>query len=1087
KTIIVVFSLLLSSLTMGQTISLSVKNTGLEKIFRQIEKQSPYRFVYSHETLQQTHPVTVEIHNASIDKVLPLCFNNQPVTYNINDRVVIVKALLPKSPVDTPVFHAITGRVMNEQGEALEGASVAIKGGVQGTATDAQGYFRLRHTTAAGKLVISNIGYRTKEFAFKGQFPLVISLEIAVNTLDETVVIGYGQTTRRLNTGNVSRVTAEEIGRQPVSNPLEALQGRVAGLVVTQSNGYPGASFKVQLRGQTSIGLTPGILPPNDPLFVINGVPFAPNNNHLNQISSALGNGGLSPFNSLNPADIESIEVLKDADATAIYGSRGANGVVLITTKKGIAGKTSVSANVYTGFQKALQSMDMLDTKQYVAMRKEALGNDGTIPDQFNAPDIVIWDTTRYTNWKDQFIGGTSNITNAQISLSGGNENTRYMFSSGFYHQTTVIPDNFAFNRGSLDVNFNHNSKDHRLRINIAVLYSASKNNIPTQDFTNNIRLAPNAPSLYDTAGNLRWEEQGVPFFNPLSYLKRSYSANIDNLLNNFLISYRILPGLNLSSSFGYNLVQSKETSFIPISAQDPRYNSTARADYGTSTLKTLIVEPQAEYTRSFLKGKMTLLAGGTWQINRTSQTGISAVGYTDDALIRSISAAPFVSVSSNSSKYHYTAFFSRFNYNWLDKYIITISGRRDGSSRFGPGRRFGNFGSVAAAWIFSNENNFDKRLPFISFGKIRGSYGTTGNDQIGDYQYLDLWESITNTNVYQGIPALRPTHLLNPDFRWELNRKLETSIDLGFVKDKILFSFTYYRNRSSNQLVSFGLPSQTGFNSLNAKNFPALVQNTGIEISLNVKQVSKPTTKWSSTMNVTIPRNKLISFPNLASSSYATSLQEGKSLNIQSAFQFAGVDPVTGIFKVNDINKDGNITSKDLIFFGDIAPKIYGGLGNTVSFKGFELYLFIEGRKQMGISYLKNIYSSSPTPGFITDDLLSNQPISVLQRWAIPGDITDIQKLTASTSSSAYRAITNFITSDKTIADASFVRIKTVTLSYQFPASLKKSSLNSFRIYLQGQNLFTFSKFKNSDPETQNVFSLPPLRTLTAGIQLSL
>lgn len=1067
----------------SQNINLTVKSTGLEKVFRMIEKQSAYRFVFAGETLETAIPVSINVRNASINNVLSLCFDNQPLTYSINEQVIMVKARnFKKEFADTN--HLISGRIINDQGETLEGATVAIKGKNQATATDGLGNFSLKSSSALVTLVITNVGYNMQEIVYRGKSPLIIKLAPAINTLDETVVIAYGKTTRRINTGNVSTVTSEEIGRQPVSNPLAALTGRVPGLLITESNGYPGSSIKIQLRGQSSIGLTPGILPANDPLFVINGVPYAPNNNQLNQINSALGNGGLSPLNNINPSDIESIEILKDADATAIYGSRGANGVVLITTKKGKAGKTSVNVNVYTGIQKALQSMDLLQTAEYVAMRKEAIANDGLIASRSNAPDLVLWDTTRYTNWKKQFIGGTAYTTNAQLSLSGGNESTQFMIGSAYYHQTTVIPGDFAFNRGSFNLNLNHSTSDHRFKIDLTTLYSVSQNNIPSQDFTGNIRLAPNAPSLYDSTGNLRWQENGARFLNPLSYLRRQYSVNIDNLLTNLLVSYRVLPGLTFRSSFGYNIVHTKETSTIPIASQDPFYNGTGRSQFGNGILKSWIIEPQLEYIRQINNGKITVLTGATWQDNNSEQSAISATGYTDDALIKSPEAAPIVSFSTNHTLYRYEAVFARFNYNLNDKYIINFSGRRDGSSRFGPARRFSNFGAVGAAWVFSGEKFIKDRRSFISFGKVRGSYGTTGNDQIGDYQYLDLWRAITGITQYQGIPAFTPTHLLNADFQWELNKKLEGAIDLGFLKDKILLSLAYFRNRSSNQLIAYPLPTQTGFSSLNAKNFPALVQNSGVELSFTSKNISTTHLTWNTMLNLTVPRNKLISFPDLNSSSYASSLQEGKSLSVQSVYHFAGVDPATGIFKLEDIDKDGSITPKDLIFYKDLDPKVYGGIGNTLAYRGLELYLFIEGRKQTGINYLKNIYSSR-VPGFIGNDMFSNQPIAVLDRWQKPGDVTNIQKFTASPGSPAYEAIANFITSDNTFTDASYIRVKTVSISWQLPALvLKRLKVSMLRLYLQSQNLLTITNMKGSDPETQNVFSLPPLRTLTAGIQ---
>lgn len=362
-----------------QNLSISVKNANLEKVFRQIEKQSPYRFVYSKEALEDAKPVSIEAEKASLQQVLNFCFNNQPLAYSITDNIIMIKARpLAKTEIkNTSGNKDVSGRITNEQGEPLAGATVSVKGRQKATATDTQGNFTIKDVSGEMTLIISNIGYNTQTVELNGKAMLHIRLTPAINTLDETVVIGYGNTTRRLSTGSVGRVTAEEISKQPVSNPLAALQGRVPGLLITQKNGLPGSSFSVQLRGVNS--LKQG----TQPLFIIDGMPLMLNSGSLSQLAPDIQ----SLLNTINPSDIESIEILKDADATAIYGSQGANGVVLITTKKSKDGKTKFDINMYTGIGTPSRTINLLSTQQYLEMRREAFANDGVAPTVSTAPD----------------------------------------------------------------------------------------------------------------------------------------------------------------------------------------------------------------------------------------------------------------------------------------------------------------------------------------------------------------------------------------------------------------------------------------------------------------------------------------------------------------------------------------------------------------------------------------------------------------------------------------------------------------------------------------------------------------------------
>jgi TonB-linked SusC/RagA family outer membrane protein len=717
---------LMSSLTVysrgiTQTITLKLKDAPIQEVFNAIAKQTGVTFIYTKSQLEETHAISIVVTNESLSKVLDIVFSGQPLTYQVDGKLVILKKKEERKALVVTSENAISikGKVVGNTGEPIQGVTVAeVKTG-KITTTDFRGEFILPGIEGNSTLRLTSVGFESIYVEVKNQPSLVIEMKTAVKSLDEALVIGYGRISQRYNTGSVSKVSSEEISKQPISNPLAALQGRVPGLIVTQTSGVPGSGFRVQLRGQSSIGISPGSLPVNDPLFIIDGVPYAPNNGSLGLGSSAAGINGVSPLSLINPSDIESIEVLKDADATSIYGSRGANGVILITTKKGKAGKTVVAVNFTTGFAKALPSMDLLDTKQYVAMRKEALANDAKPLDNQNAPDLINWDTTRYTDWKKMFIGGTASFTDAQVSLSGGNENTQFLMGAGYYRETTVFPGNLSDRRASVNLNLSHTSTNKKFESNLQTIYAIKRNNIIREDFTDKIRLAPNAPSLFDSVGNLRWQENGLPFTNPMAYLLREYESSAANLLANLNLSYHIFPFLTVKAALGYNSVDGKSTSIIPIKSQDPMYNPQGYSSFADNKIQSWIIEPQVEFQkRVFVHLKINAIIGTTFQENETQNSGTSASGYTNDALLKIATVAPRLSATNDKYEYRYEAIFGRVNLNWQDRYLLNVSGRRDGSSRFGPGKRFGNFGALGAAWLISNEDFFKNALSLCHLQK---------------------------------------------------------------------------------------------------------------------------------------------------------------------------------------------------------------------------------------------------------------------------------------------------------------------------------------------------------------------------------
>jgi TonB-linked SusC/RagA family outer membrane protein len=963
------------------------------------------------------------------------------------------------------------------------GASVVIRKLKKSGMTDDNGEFVL-HDVPDGEyeVEISFVGYETRRTTVvveNHEGRVVADLKQFHSQLDETIVKGYYTTTNRLNTGNVTKIKGEDIQKQPVSDPIMALEGRVSGLYIQQSSGIPGASMIVRLRGQNSIANG------NNPLYIVDGVPFTSTPLTNSSIGGgAIGYGGttagsgMSPFNNINPADIESIEVLKDADATAIYGSRGANGVILISTKKGKAGDSKFLANVYSGAGAVTRKMELLNTQQYLQVRHQAFINDGQTPTSDDVDINGQWDTTRYTDWQKVLIGRTAKFTNAQASLSGGNANTQFILGGGYNRQTTVFPGNYEDDKASIHLNVNHASANQKFHVLASAGYVNDNSIIPQADFTGNLNIAPDAPALYDANGNINW--QNGTFNNPMAGTFKNARAVTNTLTGNLNLSYEIFHGLQVKSSFGYTNMQMNQTNQqSAMSAYGPPDPNNRENQFATSNLNTWIIEPQLDYSRKIGHGNLAVIVGTTHQQNKQNSIGQTALGFASDALIPNVTAANAVVITgaAQETEYHYVAFFGRINYNWEEKYLVNVTARRDGSSRFGSNNQFGNFGAVGAGWIFTKEKLIEHNLSFLSFGKLRASYGTTGNDQIGDYQFLSTYTPYPGTS-YQGISTLYPTIIANPYFGWELVKKLEGGIELGFLKDRILLTASYYHNRTGNQLVGEPLPYTTGFNVIQA-NLPAVVQNTGTEVVLNTINIQGKSFTWSTSINLSIPRNKLISFPGLATNArFNRKYSIGKPLSSKPTYHYTGLNAQTGIYTFEDVNHDGAINSKDLQFLKQVTQNYYGGIQNSFSYKGWHLDFLVQFVKQTALNYLANF----KTPGFISQ----NQTLSILNSWHAPGDNSAIQKYTQM-GGAVNNAYGTYIGSDAVISDGSFIRLKNLSLAYTLPTEWqRKLHLQNTRIYIQGQNLLTITGYKGLDPETQG-WSLPPLRMITGGIQVGL
>ncbi|QHS61073.1 SusC/RagA family TonB-linked outer membrane protein [Chitinophaga agri] len=887
-------------------------------------------------------------------------------------------------------------------------------------------------------------------------------------TLDETVIIAYGTTTQRVTTAICSwPVKVPTIARQVTTNPLLTLQGRVPGLLVTQSGGIGGSAVKVQLRGRNSL------VNGTQPLYVIDGIPYNP------VITGGLGSfiwgDKASAFNFINPDDVESIDVMKDADATAIYGSRGANGVILITTSKGKAGKAVIRAVVSTSLSHTARKVKLLNTSQYLDMRREAFKHDGVSPNQRNAPDLLLWDPQRYTDWQHELIGGTGHITSTQLSVSGGNDNYLYRLSGHYRKEHLVFPGSFGSTRGGLHISMSGKSTDQRFEANFSGSFLADNSDLPGSDFTSMIMLPPNAPPAYLDDGSLNYS-----WLNPyIGLIGPSFEGAVKNVLANVGLQYRILPGLILKTTMGYNWLTGRSAVLSPLAIIPPllRNGRSGSSQHYRYEAISRIIEPQATYRLTKGSWQLHGLLGGTIQGYQEMRESLNADGFEDDALLRNIYYADSVYGKLESGAYRYVALFGRFGLNYQNRYLMNLSIRRDGSSRFGPRKQFASFGAIGTAWIFSEEPFMTPLKKVISFGKIRASYGTTGNDQIGDYQYLGEYNKADG--AYQGVTGLKPVRLFNADFAWELTRKSEVALDLGFLHDRLLLSASYYLHRSSNQLISYPLPDITGAGSI-IGNLPAVIRNNGLELSLSVERIQHNKLIWRSSFNISFGHNKLISYPDPTIPVEAVNpFVEGQALSQQYVATAMGVDPQTGTYQFADAENHPVPAAKAVENKAmDVAPFWYGGWVNNLDLGPFSMEILLHFVRQKGVN---TTFDPDYMPGY-----QRNQYAVVQSRWQQPGDITDRQRYTQNgTLWSGYRKA---MKSDLGYEDASFLRVRHVEVNWSFPkTTLRRLHLQEGKLYIQGQNLFTITRYKGLDPETQLRGTLPPLRVFTCGLKIAL
>lgn len=984
----------------------------------------------------------------------------------------------------------VKGTVTSEAGETLPGVTIAVKGTTIGTTTNETGQYSLNVSDRNATLVFSSVGYEKQDVAIGTRTTINVTLKADMKALNEVVVVGYGTQQRKDLTGSVGSVKGKELENLPVRGPLEALQGRIAGVQITNNSGAPGSAPNVRIRGVTSLNAG------NDPLYIVDGVPIT---------------GDISV---VNPNDIQSMEVLKDASATAIYGARGANGIIIVTTKRGRSGKTLFNLSAYTGVMDVRRKIPMLDAYQERDYILNANANAGTQEVRLGLDTLFRNGVAVYnTNWQDE-IYQQGAVSNYELSLRGGNDKTTYAASLGYFKQKgVVISSGYDTYRGRFSIDHRASAR-FKTGANI-LLSTAKRDRVPEGDDINAIipnamRNLPFSP-VYNPDGSYTFLDQ-IQRPNPvgLAMLTSWFTVN-NRLVGNIYGDYDIWKGLTFRSTLNIDYSGTRDERFTPSTIQ----GGSARpgtASYGD--VFTWINENTLNYSHSIGQHSFSGLLGYSVQVSKSfNLSAAGSQGATDNITTLNAAATP-TAASSSKSSWGLVSYFARVNYSFNDKYLLAATLRRDGSSRFGADKRYGLFPSVSAGWRMSQES-FMQPLSFISDLKLRASIGVVGNQSISDFGAQGLYSTGSN---YIGKAGIALSAIPNPSLSWESTTQSDIGLDVSLFNNRINLTADAYLKRTNALLLSVNLPTTTGFGS--ALQNVGNTENRGLEFSVTSQNITGGASgfNWTTSFNIAFNRNKILSLSNnnadiIQTSAdvtfygsapiglgrvgepigvffgqrytgrvYATS-EEAKAANIRDG-SASGALYVAGDMIYVDTNGDGIINDADRTVIGNANPKHIGGITNNFSYKGFDLSVFLQW------SYGNDIFNETreaSNRSFVYNAATTE----VLRSWRTEGDITDVPRGTPST------IARNGFPSSRWIEDGSYLRVKTTTLGYTFPSDLlKRIKIDNLRVYVSGQNLFTFTKYTGMDPEVNfrsglpllqgiDLGTYPQVRTLTFGLNL--
>lgn len=1029
-------------LNLKAQISLNVSNRTIRSVIEIIEKKDGYSFFYTDKLTGLDQNVSISADNENIETVLNKLFQNTDIGYKVERGNQVV--LNTKDGINSklhPQSKTVMGFVSDVKGVPLIGVTVTVEDSQISTITDIDGNYNLNIPINAS-LKFSYVGFQPKVIKTGSKNAYDVVLLEDSKLLDEVVVIGYGSMKRKDITTAVSVVSSEDLDQRPLMSAAQAIQGKASGIQVVQPSGEPGAGLAIRVRGATSLEAS------NEPLYVVDGLP-------TNNISD------------LSPNDIESMQVLKDASSAAIYGARSANGVVVITTKRGRTGEAKVKLSTYAGISMLGKKIKALNTEEYKDLMKDMKKYTNAVP---NIPE----DEHRYVDWTDKFFKTGIN-QNYQVSVSNGSEKVQYLVSGGYTNEDGIV-DKAKFNRYNFRANID-SKQTSWLNTSLNFSYSKTKgqwvNSNSSSMRSGSILAVINTPPFMqewdpENAGQYDENAYGARILNPFAANAADNTTTTDFLKGSFSLTFDLYKGLKLKSTFGLDLLNERWHYYLdPISTNDGRSTKGAVKESSSRNSEWLL-ENILTYDFSVKKHNISLMGGATQQ--HADDNKLYAGGF--DFLpsypeLQGLGSANQINrdldiTGSSASAWSISSFLGRVAYNYDSKYLLTANFRADGSSKFAPGHRWGYFPSVSAGWRISSEKFMESLKKQVDDLKIRVGWGMTGNQAgIGNYAYLGSMSAIrvapTTDNPYPGM-AIHKYSGANINLTWEKTMQWNVGLDLAMFNSRLNFSMDAYYKKTTDLLLTLYVPASADLPGGITRNDGEMV-NKGLEFLVSSKNL-KGEFSWDTDFNISFNKNKLTKMGMTPVYYYAEIyetkenaiiLKEGYELGTFFGYISEGVDPETGNIRYKDLNKNGITDPGDRTTIGHAQPDFIYGMTNTFSYKGFSLSLFLQG------SQGNDIFNASKIDmeGMID---FRNQSKNVLDRWRRPGMITDIPR---------GGNPENIHNSTRFIEDGSYLRLKNVTLSYDFKSDwLKKIHLSKLQIYATAQNLLTFTNYKGYDPE---------------------
>ena len=1109
-----------SAKSYSQNLTLRENNISLVKVFEEIKKETGLNFFYSDEVLNSTKNVTVNFKKRPIEDVLDICLKAQGLSYTISDKTIFIKRKPAVSSINAAQENIVTttieakGKISDENGQPLIGVTILVKGTNIGAKTDANGNFSI-NAAPNSTLVISYVGFETVEVKFNNQVNISIQLKPSVAISEQVIVVGYGTQKKQNLTGAISTMSADKFKNKAAISYGEALVGQMSGVQVQQINGAPGGEgLAVRVRGTGSISA--GM----SPLYVIDGYPME-------------GSG----FSLVNPSDIESIQVLKDASSTAIYGSRGSNGVIIVTTKKGSLKAPIVSYNTFLGVQEVAKKLDMMNTKEYLEFFKDGHNqawldrapmagdpvhtiSDNTamrtkytnssfyiIPDNFNDPNNFV-----NIDWQDQLFRKAMTQRH-ELSVMGGADKTRYSISGGYTNQDGIEIKS-DYKRYNIRSNLTSNiTKKLEVGLNVSGYYSDnnSLDNGKDSPLSYAIYLPPiypikNADGTYGS--QVRNQEIWAgDVSNPLGIAENVTNfTNKNGIIASTYAEYSIMEGLKYKMSLNGTMDNIRLKYYRPsfVDTDGSRAPKTADARNETYLNKDWVIEHTLNYNKTFSeKHVFNFLGGYTAQKSWGEYARVNAQNFPND-VVRTVNAGQIVGGSNTEYMNSLISYLGRFNYSFDNKYLLTATIRSDGSSKFGMNNKWGKFPSFSVGWRIDKEN-FMKRIEIINDLKLRASWGLVGNNRIGNYDAIARTSSsyyVLNNTL---VNSVNPINYPNNDLGWESTRQWNVGFDLGILNNRIRLEGDFYNSRSVDLLLDVPVPTLTGY-ATQLQNI-GQIENKGMEFLLKTRNLTGKL-KWSTDFNISFNKNTVLAlgpdkrpiFAGAASAANTFITTIGRPVATFYGYLFDGVFKNQAELNASphlaadhpgdpryvDVNKDGKITASDKTYIGDNQPKFIYGINNDFSFKNLDLNIQLTG------SYGAKLFSFfNRMVGIYHGD--RNGLIKLNNRWRSESDPGNGNVIRANRDPQGFQKEP----SNYWIEDGSFLRIRNLSLGYTFDEKLAKSvKMKSLRVYLTGQNLYTFTKYPGYDPETSSEGSglsrggdylgYPSARTIIVGINVS-